>query len=203
MCGEHDVEQADREQRFPAAETEQHSGNLAGGQVHGGHDDAVEEQAEVEGAEAAHGAGGLAGVAELVEFQVGEDAGTAPQPRVEEHRRHAGEGKGPPLPIAGYSLGAHEVGHQVRRVARKGGGHHGKAGQPPRNRAAGGEEFRCALAGALADKQRGRETDGDRGKRNDPVDRVQLHGYLNESTTIRGSGSAGGLNTGGFTLMGW
>ncbi len=191
MGGEHDVQQADREQRLPAAETEQHGGDLAGGEIHRGHDDAVEEQAEVEGAEAAHGAGGLAGVAELVEFQVGEHAGTAPQPRVKEDRGHAGEGEGPPLPIAGNSLGAHEVGHQVGGVAREGGGHHGKACQPPRNRAAGGKEFGRAPAGALADKQRGRETDGDRGKRNDPVNRMKLHGYLNESTTIRGSRRAG------------
>ena len=41
----------------------------------------LKKKAEVDGAEAAHGAGGLAGVAQFVELQIGEHAGAAPQPR--------------------------------------------------------------------------------------------------------------------------
>jgi hypothetical protein len=59
---------------------------LHGGQVHGGHDHAVEEEAEIDRAEAAHGAGGLAGVAHFIKFQVGQYAGAPPEARIEEHR---------------------------------------------------------------------------------------------------------------------
>ncbi len=51
---ERDVEHADEGQRLPAREAEEHAGDLAGRQVHGGHDQAVEQQAEVDCAEAAH-----------------------------------------------------------------------------------------------------------------------------------------------------
>ena len=175
MRGEYHVEQAHRQQRLPAVEPEQHGGDLARRQVHRGHDDAVEEEAQVDRAEAAHRAGGLAGIAQLVEFQVGEHAGAAPQARVEEHRGHARQRERPPLPVAGHALGAHEVGHQVGRVARERGGHHGEAGQPPRHGAAGGEKLRRALSRALPEEQRRREADGHARQRNDPIERVKLH----------------------------
>ena len=72
---------------------------------------------EIDGAEAADDAGGLAGVAQLVELEIGEHAGAPPQARVEEDRGHAGEHEGPPLPVAGDALRADEVGDQVGRVA--------------------------------------------------------------------------------------
>ena len=74
MRGEHDIQQAYGEQRLPTVEAEQDRGDLDGGQIDGGHDHAVEEEAEIDGAEAAHGAGGFSGVAHLVKLEVGEDA---------------------------------------------------------------------------------------------------------------------------------
>src|ERR1022692_909122 len=156
-------------------ETEQHGGDLHGGEVDGGHDHAVEEETEIDGAEAAHGAGGLSGVAHFVEFQVGEDAGTPPEARVEENRGDAGEGECPPLPVAGDSLGADEVGHQVGCVTREGGGHHGETGEPPGHGAPGGEEFGSALAGALPEEESGNEADKNGSGGDDPINCVEVH----------------------------
>ncbi len=126
--GEDDIEQSHGQQRFPARKAEEDGGDFAGGEVDGRHNDAVEEEAEVDGAEAADRAGGLAGIAQLVEFEIGEHAGPAPEAGEEEDRGDAGEGEGPPLPVTGHALRAHEVGDQVRRVAGEGGGDHGDAG---------------------------------------------------------------------------
>src|ERR1035441_3543821 len=168
-------ESATRQQRLPPVEPEQHGGDLAGRQVHRRHDHAIEEQAQIDRAEPAHRGGGFAGIAHLVEFQIGEHAGTAPQARVEKHRGHAGQREGPPLPIAGHSLRAHDIRHQVGRVARKRGGHHGNPGEPPGHRPPRGEKLGGALSGALSKEQRRHETDADREKSDDPIDGVKLH----------------------------
>ena len=175
--GEDDVEQADEEEGLPAVEPEEDGGDLAGGQVDRGHDDAVEEEAEVDRAEAADDAGGLARIAELVELEVGQDLGPAPHPGVEEDRRDAGQGEGPPDPVAGDAVAADDVGDQVRRVAAEGRGHHGQAGQPPRNGAARTEELRGALARPLAEEQGGAEADEQDERDDDPVDQRKVHGY--------------------------
>ena len=178
------------------SQAEQDAGDLAGRQVHGGHDHAVEEQPQVDRAEAAHDARRLARVADLVELQVGHHARAPPQPRVEEHRRDAGQHERPPDPVAGHALAPDDVGHQVGRVAAEGGGDHREPGEPPGHRAARGEELGGALAGPLPEEQRGHEADGDRGDRDHPVQGLQLHGsnvYLfGAASTSTAQGGPGG-----------
>ncbi len=172
---EHDVQQSDSEQRLPAVEAEEDGGDLYGRQIHGGHDHAVEEEAQVYGAESAHRRGGFARVTQFVEFQIREHSRAPPQPRIEEDCSHARKGESPPLPVARHALRADEVGHQVRRIARKRGGHHRQARQPPRHRSTRGEEFGRVLAGALAEEERGHETDQDRSRGDDPIKRIEMH----------------------------
>ena len=57
MRREDDVEGADERQRLPPRQPEEDAGDLAGGQVHGRHDHAVEEEPEIHRTEAAHDAG--------------------------------------------------------------------------------------------------------------------------------------------------
>ena len=156
-------------------EPEQNRRDLARGEVHRGHDHAVEEQAEVHRAEPADDAGGLARVADLVELEIGQHARPPPQPRVEEHGRDAGQHERPPHPVAGHAVAPHDVGDEVRRVAAEGRGHHRQAGQPPRHRAAGGEELRRVLAGAPAEEQRRREADDQGGGHDQPVEQLEPH----------------------------
>src|SRR5690606_34247377 len=94
-------------------QAKQDAGDLAGGEVDGGEDEAVEEQAEVDGAEAADGGGGASRVAQFVELEVGEDAGSAPEACIEEDGGEAGEDEGPPDPVAGDALAADDVGDEV------------------------------------------------------------------------------------------
>ena len=176
--GEDDVEHPDEHERLPAGQAEQHAGDLARRQVDGRHDHAVEEQTEVDGAEPAHHAGGGAGVADLVELEIGHHPGAAPQPGVEEHRRHAGQGERPPHPVAGDALAADDVGDEVRRVAGKRRRHHRQSGEPPRHRPPRDEELRGALAGPPAEEQRRHEADQQRGGDDDPVDQRQVHGWV-------------------------
>src|SRR4029453_11403913 len=98
---------------LPAFEAEEDAGDLAGGQIDGRHDHAVEEKSEEHRAEAANEACGRARVADLVELEVCEHAGTPPESRVEKHGRHAGEHEGPPHPVAGDTSRAHDVGPGV------------------------------------------------------------------------------------------
>ena len=175
MRGENHIEQPHRQQRLPAVEAEENGGDLARGQVDARHDEAVEEEAQVHRAEPAHRSGGVARVAQLVELQVRQHARAPPQPRVEEHRGHARQGEGPPLPVARHALGAHEVGHQVGRVAGERGGHHGESREPPRHRPARGEELRRALARPSAEEQRRDKADRHRSQRDDPINGVELH----------------------------
>ena len=145
---------------------------LHGRQIHGGHDHAVEEEAEVERAEAAHGRRRRARVAHLVELEIGQDARPAPQPRVEEHRRDAGQHERPPDPVAGDAVAPDDVGHQVRRVRAERRRHHREPGEPPRHGAARREELGRALAGAPAEEQRRAEADEERREDDDPVEEL-------------------------------
>jgi len=63
------------------------------------HNRNVEEDAEIDGAEAAQEGGRHAGIAQLVEINVGQRARPAPQLGVEEHGHHTGDEKGPPQSI--------------------------------------------------------------------------------------------------------
>ena len=174
--GEGHVEQAHEQQRLPALEAEEDPRDLAGRQVDGGHDHAVEEEPQVDGAEPAHDARRLSRVADLVELEVGHDPRAPPQPRVEEDRRHPGQHERPPHPVPGDALAPHDVGHQVRGVAREGGGDHGEPGQPPGHRAARGEELRRALARPLPEEERGDEADRQRRGDDHPVESLDVHG---------------------------
>jgi hypothetical protein len=98
---------------------EQDAGDLGGGEVHRGHDHAVEEQAEINGSETADEPGWFARIPELVEFEVGDHAGPAPESGVEEDRHHPREQEGPPDPVIGDAAFADEVGDQVGVSALK------------------------------------------------------------------------------------
>ena len=172
---EDDVQQAHEDERLPVVEAEEHVRDLDRGEVDRGHDHAVEEEAEIDRPEAAHEARGLARVAQLVELEVGEDARAPPEPREEEDRRDAREHEGPPLPVPGDALAAHDVGDEVRRVAREGRGHHREAREPPRHRAAGGEELGRVLPRAPPEEERRQEADGECRGDDHPVEGVQPH----------------------------
>ena len=111
-------------------------------------DDAVDGDAEIERAEAAQEGGGFAGVADLGEFDIGHDAGAAPQAGVEEDGEHAAGDEVPPQPVAGDAAHRDHAGDGERRVGGEGGGDHGSAGQPPGDVAAGEEEFVDVFSGA-------------------------------------------------------
>ena len=89
--GEEDRDRRGEEEGALHRPAEDDVADLGGGEIHRRHDDAVEEETEVDGAESADEGGGLAGVADLVELEVGEDAGAAPHAGVEEDRGHPGE----------------------------------------------------------------------------------------------------------------
>ena len=151
--GKDHVEDADAEERLPPLEAEEDSRDLAGGQVDRRHDHAVEQQAEVDGAEAADDARRRPRVADLVELEVSEHAGAPPQPGVEKHGRDAGEHERPPDPVAGDAVAPDDVGDEVGGVAAEGGGDHRKAGKPPRHRASRREELGGASPGAPREEQ--------------------------------------------------
>ncbi len=165
-------------QRLPHRPAKQHVGNLRGGEIHRGHDHDVEEQPEIDGAKRAHGGGGRARIANLVELEIGEHARAAPHPRVEEHRAHAGEQERPPHPVVGHAVLANEIGHKIRGVGAERGGYHGATDQPPRRGAARGEELGGARSGAphQVDCWSERKRDGD--DDDDPVERRQLHARI-------------------------
>ena len=178
MGGEDHVQNTTDDDGLPGRHAEEDVGDLAGSEGHHAHDEAVEEQPEVEGAEAAHDRGGGAGVAVFVELEVGHDARAAPEAGEEKDRRHAGEHEGPPLPVAGDAVFAHLLGHPVRGVGRERRRHHRETGEPPRHRAAGGEELGGAAAGALGEEERGYKADQDRSRDDDPINPGNMHGRV-------------------------
>ena len=150
--------------------------DLGGGEVHRRHDDAVEEQAEVDGAEAAQDPGRLPGIADLVELEVREHARAAPEPGVEEHRHHPGEQEAPPEPVLG------DAAVRTRLVTRFGvsvlkvvatiempTSHQGTARPEVKNSV-------VFEAPRRRDVERGEETEPHRRGGDDPVQRGQPHG---------------------------
>ena len=151
--------------------------DLAGRQVDGGHDHAVEEQAQVDRAEAAHGAGRLARVAQLVELEVGQHAGAPPQARVEEDRRDAGERERPPLPVArrrpacarSWSPGWACRSRTWWRPSRARASHHGTERPEAKNSA-------VLLPDRFPKNSAGTKQMATDSERDDPVEGLELHG---------------------------
>ena len=144
-------------------------------QVDPSEDDAVDGDAEVEGAEAAQEGGGFAGIADLGEFDVGHDAGAAPQAGVEEDGEHAAGDEIPPQPVARDAAHRHHAGDGQRSVGGEGGGHHRRAGQPPGDVAAGEEELIDVLAGAGLVVEADGEVEEEVERDYQPVDGRELH----------------------------
>ena len=175
VCREHDVEDTHPHERLPALQPEQDAGDLDGRQVDGRHDHAVEQQAQINRAEAAQPPRRTPRVSNLVELEIGHDSRAPPEARVEKHRRDARQHERPPHPVARHAVAAHDVGDQVRRVAAERRGDHRQPCQPPRDRPPRDEEFGGALARALSVEQGRDEADGERREDDDPVDQLQLH----------------------------
>ena len=175
MRREDDVQDADKQQRLPALEAEQDPGNLAGRQVHRGHDHAVEQQARGNRAEPAHQSCRPPGVADLVELEIRHHPRPPPEPRVEEHRGDARQHKRPPHPVAGHAVAPDDVGDQVGGVAAEGRRDHRQPGEPPRHGPAGREELRGALPRPAAEEQRRDKADQQADAGDDPVDELEVH----------------------------
>ena len=78
------------ELRARGGEAKREREHLDHGEVYPAHDDGVDRQRKIKRAEAAkERGGGLAGVAQLGEFDIGEHLRAAPQRREEENRQHA------------------------------------------------------------------------------------------------------------------
>ena len=133
-------------------------------------DEAVHEQAEVDGFEAAEEGSGLAGVAKLGELDVGHYFGATPIAREEKDREHAGEALVPPEPVAGDALRGDEASDEKRRVGSECGGDHGRSGEPPGNIAAGDEEFGGVAGSAAAVVDADHEIDQQVADDDGPVD---------------------------------
>jgi len=155
-------------------------------------DEAVHEGAEVDGAEAAEEGGGFALVAELDEFDVGEDFGAAPVAREEEDGHHAAETLRPPEPVSGDTVAGDEASDEERRVGGESGGDHGSAGEPPGNVAAGDEEFFGAAGRAAAVVEADEEIEEQVGGDDDPIGGGEDHISFC-SAGARAGGAKGGL----------
>ena len=125
---------------LPGLQSQHDAADLDGGHGNGGHDDDVEEETEIDGAEASQEGRAFAAVAEFIETKVGYHAGTAPELGVDESREHACHQEGPPAPVLGHAALPDHVGHEVRSVGREGRGDHGEAQEPPGHGTAGKEE---------------------------------------------------------------
>ncbi len=131
--------------------------------------------AEIEGAKAAQEGGGFAGVADFGEFDVGHDAGAAPQAGVEEDGEHAAGDEVPPQPVAGDAAHRDHAGDGQRGVGGERGGDHRRAGQPPGDVAAGEEEFVDVFPGAGFVVEADGEVEKEVERDYQPVDGGELH----------------------------
>ena len=132
-------------ERLPALEPEEDAGDLARGEVDRRHDHAVEEQPEVDRAEAAHDGSRpcrSSGSRRTRGRSSRPIAATAARRRTPSRRRSA---RTPTTPSCRRRRCADDVGDEVRRVAAEGRGDHREAGEPPRHRAARREELGRAL----------------------------------------------------------
>ena len=136
--------QGDAERRH-GAEAEHHLPDLDRRQRDRRHDHHIEEHTQIERPESPQHRCGPSPVPNLIEPEVGVQRRPPPQLGVHENRQHPGQQERPPAPVPGDPLRPHDIGHQIRRVAREGAGHHRDAQQPPRHRATGKEEIRRAL----------------------------------------------------------
>ena len=166
---------ADRE-RLPARPAEEDAGDLHQREVDRRDDPAVEEQPEIDRAEAAHERGRAPGVAQLVELEIGKHARAAPEPRVKEDGRHAGEQKRPPQPVFGDAAVAHQVRHEIRRVGRERRRDERDPDQPPRRLASGGKELGNIAPGAARQHDRRQKAHAQGNDDDDPIERRQVHG---------------------------
>src|SRR5262249_17451745 len=113
-------------------------------------DEAVHEQTEIDGFEAAKKSCRLAGVAELGEFDVGHDFRATPITREEKDGEHTRKALIPPKPVACDPLRRDEPGNEQRSIGGECGRDHRGACKPPGNVAARDEELSGVAARALA-----------------------------------------------------
>ena len=166
---------ADRE-RFRSRPAEENAGDLHEREVDGRYDPAVEEQPEIDRTEAADERRRGTGVAKLVELEVGEHAGAAPQPCKEKDRRHPGQQERPPHPVLGDAAVAHQVRDEIRRVSGKGRRDERDPDQPPRRLPAGGKELGDVAPCAARQHDRRNETHRQRNDDDRPIQRREVHG---------------------------
>ena len=138
-------------------------------------DDAVHEQAEIDGAEAAQKGRGLAAVTDLGELHVGEQSAAPPEAGEEEDGHHAGEQRAPPEPVSADALGVDESGDDQRSVGGKGGGDHGGSGKPPVDVAAGDKIVIDTLGRALAEVEAEQDGDGEIAEDGQPIEKREGH----------------------------
>ena len=145
----------------------------------GRHDQDVEEDAQVERTEPAQDGGGLAGVADFVEAEVGRQFGATPELGVDEDGEHTREQEDPPAPVVRDAVVAHHAGNEVWRVAGEGARHHRNAKEPPGHGASAEEEVRRAGAFVLNLGDDARErADGNNRNEEDYDDSVVKRGYI-------------------------
>lgn len=153
-------EAADGE-HLPGGDSEDDLAELDGGETDHSHDEDVEDEAEIEGAESPQEGGFFSAVAELVELDIGHDAGASPEFGKDKDGDHSRDEEGPPAPVCGDSLVADELGDEVWGVGGESGGDHGDAEEPPGHAASGKEELGGAFSGLPgsedADAQRDEE----------------------------------------------
>ncbi len=177
--GEHAVPGGDgeeRDRRHPRVHVQRDTEDGDHGARHPAHDDQVDGKGEVERAKTPEYRRRPTAVAQLGELHIGEDAGPAPEPGKEEHGQDPGERTVPPEPVAGHAVLRDQARHGERRVGGERRRHHGRPGEPPRERAAGHEIVGQRLTGpprvGQADGRRGHEVQRD----DHPVRQLESHG---------------------------
>jgi len=151
---------------------------------HPSQDDAVHQQAKVDGAKSAEKCGRLAGVANLGKLHIGEQARAPPQPGEQEDRHHAREQEAPPQPVPGNSLRVNQPGDHQWSVGSERGRHHGGPGQPPIHTATGDEVVVNAAPGAATKPQPHDERDREIADDGGPIEEGEAHGRLPRPTNF-------------------
>ena len=142
---------------------------------HPAENQAVHEQAKVDGAKAAQKGGRLAGVAHLRELHIGQQSRAPPQTGEEKNRHHARRQEAPPEPVSGDSLPINEPGYNQGSVGGEGCGHHRRPRQPPGDAASGDEVIVHALAGTPAKVQAEDQGDGKISGNRRPIEKGEVH----------------------------
>lgn len=89
--GKNNGDESGVEKAFPRFETEHDAADFDGRERDGRHDHDVKNNSEINGPEAAEEGGGLAGVTEFIEFDIGRNAAASPQLGVDEDGEHPRE----------------------------------------------------------------------------------------------------------------